>query len=359
MFALAGPLISGGVSLAGSLLSNIFGSHSQDKTNENQMKLAEYQYSKALEMWNRNNEYNTPSAQRERMEAAGFNPNLVYGHGSVVNTSSSYPQYSAPTLQAYTQYGNYGQAFLDGIMAIRKNSADVKKTEAEAKDAENKARISGIEADNAEEYGHNLGSYEHDIKLYDRELKSLEKEREQIRSQYYEQIEKAIASQNKYESQRLFNELKTQEKNWALMDSNIALNEARTGLTEAQTDTEKMRPSEIASGNALRRSQTALNYANIQLTKVEQRLKGLTADFYPSLTNTQIDYYSSQATLINNKVMSEALNRDLTAAQIESLLYKNYSSMIDAQYAERLKQLGIFKECADIMFKAISVGTQF
>ncbi len=151
--------------LVGDVVSGIFGFGSQAKTNSDQMKLAEYQYSKNLEMWNRNNEYNTPSAQRERMEAAGFNPNLVYGHGSVVNTSSSAPQYSAPTLQSYTQFGNFGQSLLDGIMSVRKNNAEVSKIEAEAKDAKNKARISAIEADNAEEFGHKLGSYDHDIKL--------------------------------------------------------------------------------------------------------------------------------------------------------------------------------------------------
>lgn len=36
----------------------------------------------ALEDWNRQNEYNSPAAQMERLKAAGLNPNLVYGHGA-------------------------------------------------------------------------------------------------------------------------------------------------------------------------------------------------------------------------------------------------------------------------------------
>lgn len=69
----------------------------QALTNAKNMKLAKYQYSKELEMWNRQNEYNAPAAQMSRLEAAGLNKNLVYGQGSVVgNTSSQLPQFQAP-----------------------------------------------------------------------------------------------------------------------------------------------------------------------------------------------------------------------------------------------------------------------
>jgi len=36
----------------------------------------------ALEDWNRQNAYNSPAAQMERLRQAGLNPNLVYGHGA-------------------------------------------------------------------------------------------------------------------------------------------------------------------------------------------------------------------------------------------------------------------------------------
>lgn len=67
-------------------------------TNAANMKLAEYGYSKDLEMWNRQNEYNTPEAQMERFKLAGLNPNLIYSQGSAGN-STSIPHYSAPTMQ--------------------------------------------------------------------------------------------------------------------------------------------------------------------------------------------------------------------------------------------------------------------
>lgn len=61
--------------------------------------MAEYAYSKDLEMWNRQNAYNTPQAQMARIRAAGLNPNLVYGTGVTGNTSAQMPKYQAPTVE--------------------------------------------------------------------------------------------------------------------------------------------------------------------------------------------------------------------------------------------------------------------
>lgn len=57
------------------------------------MQLADYQFGKNVEMWNMQNEYNSPVSQRSRMEEAGYNPALMYG-GNLQNTSSASPKYS-------------------------------------------------------------------------------------------------------------------------------------------------------------------------------------------------------------------------------------------------------------------------
>jgi len=78
---------------------SMFGFEQQRRQNEANMKLAEYGYSKDLEMWNRGNVYNAPQAQMERLKAAGLNPNLVYGSGSPAGQSAgSLPKYNAPTV---------------------------------------------------------------------------------------------------------------------------------------------------------------------------------------------------------------------------------------------------------------------
>lgn len=99
-------LLGAGASLLGSGLN--YGS--VQSTNAANKELAKYQYDLNLEMWNKQNEYNSPAKQMERLKAAGLNPNLVYGNGSVVgNTSGQMPKYEAPQLQAY-------QGFQDAAM---------------------------------------------------------------------------------------------------------------------------------------------------------------------------------------------------------------------------------------------------
>lgn len=56
----------------------------------------------ALKQWERENEYNRPINQRRRLEEAGLNPALMYGHGSVSNTASSM---KPPELDLHTNMG--------------------------------------------------------------------------------------------------------------------------------------------------------------------------------------------------------------------------------------------------------------
>mgnify|MGYP000606872862 CR=1 FL=1 len=58
-------------------------------------ELAEYQYSKDLEMWDRQNEYNSPSAHMQRLRDAGLNPNLVAGQAGSVGQATQMPKYQS------------------------------------------------------------------------------------------------------------------------------------------------------------------------------------------------------------------------------------------------------------------------
>ena len=51
-------------------------------------------------MWNRQNAYNHPAKQMERMKSAGLNPNLMYAQGTTGNASGQLPQYQAPQSNA-------------------------------------------------------------------------------------------------------------------------------------------------------------------------------------------------------------------------------------------------------------------
>lgn len=69
-----------------------------DRTIQANREMAEYAYSKDLEMWERQNMYNRPSAQMERFKDAGLNPNLIYGQGTP-GQAAQMPQYNAPDQQ--------------------------------------------------------------------------------------------------------------------------------------------------------------------------------------------------------------------------------------------------------------------
>lgn len=130
-----GTLIGGAISGVGSLFGNMMGSKNALKavreTNQANRDLAEYAYQQDLAQWNRQNEYNTPTAQMERLKEAGLNPNLMYGQGNTGNASSS-PSYNAPRMESYQGFGDYGasqagQQLLSGLMGY----AQIEKTKAE------------------------------------------------------------------------------------------------------------------------------------------------------------------------------------------------------------------------------------
>lgn len=71
----------------------------QNRTIQANKEMAEYAYSKDLEMWNRQNEYNNPLNQMGRLKDAGINPVLAFGKDIGGNTSGQMPKYNAPTIK--------------------------------------------------------------------------------------------------------------------------------------------------------------------------------------------------------------------------------------------------------------------
>ena len=78
---------------AGNLLSGHL-----NRKHAREMQGAQMKYQ--TEMWNKQNAYNTPLAQRKRMEEAGMNPALMYGSAqTTTGNAQGAPQGSAPTGQ--------------------------------------------------------------------------------------------------------------------------------------------------------------------------------------------------------------------------------------------------------------------
>lgn len=126
-------LASAGVSAGGSVLSGLLGGigsifssrnalKAQRETNQMNYKIWQEQRQAAIDQWNRENEYNTPSAQRERLEEAGYNPlNMtdVSGNTSASSTVPDAPDMVAPSDTAFQNaFTGIGQGILQGLQTF-------------------------------------------------------------------------------------------------------------------------------------------------------------------------------------------------------------------------------------------------
>lgn len=129
--------VGAGLGLAQGIADTIVQVNQARKQREHEKGMADYAHRKNVEMWNMQNRYNSPQAQMDRLQAAGLNPNMVYGQGTVAgNTSSQLPKYQAPRqdfsvrvpnvagmLQQYSNL-NVQQAQADNLRATAEGTRD-------------------------------------------------------------------------------------------------------------------------------------------------------------------------------------------------------------------------------------------
>lgn len=152
----ASPLIGGATSLFAGIRSSkqqqkIIARQieAQRKENEAQRRynlmLAEKQNKWNIEQWQRNNDYNTPSAVMSRLRSAGINPHMYYSKGNAmggVSTSSPEMTSGSPAeavdtsgMLGQSTYGQSIQMAMDKavqVASIRKLNADTRLTEQKA-----------------------------------------------------------------------------------------------------------------------------------------------------------------------------------------------------------------------------------
>ena len=148
--ATAMTAISAGMSLFGGISNRM----SQEKQNRMNLMAQSVENEKnrrfALDMWNKQNEYNLPTNQMQRLRDAGINPHLAYSNGQPMNTSNApasptgigaMPQGVAPQM-------NIGEVFnaLLTSAQVKNMNAQTEKTLAEKKEVE--SRTVGIDKDN-------------------------------------------------------------------------------------------------------------------------------------------------------------------------------------------------------------------
>lgn len=132
---MAGPVLAAAISAGSNLLNGVFQGISNRKNRKAQERENDKQRQFALDMWNRNNEYNLPINQMSRLRQAGINPHLAYSNGSPMNTSNAPAQASGSPLPAgESPRINIGELAQLMLMKAQKENieADTEKKKAEA-----------------------------------------------------------------------------------------------------------------------------------------------------------------------------------------------------------------------------------
>lgn len=160
-------LISSGANLLGGLMGNSAQNNANKaniqiarETNAANQQLQKDQNEWNLNQWNRENDYNSASAQRKRLEAAGMNPFLTSQQVAQGNATSNqlqsapYTPTQAPTIQPVNALANgvanAGNDFVNTYLNTQMNIARVRTETANAKQAEaNASAISGYKQDEA------------------------------------------------------------------------------------------------------------------------------------------------------------------------------------------------------------------
>jgi len=91
-----GDWIGALIGVVGSMINNNQAKQAAERQNNWNKDAANLAYERDKEMWNLQNQYNSPLEQRKRWAEAGMNPNLAYG-GATGGNSSSMTHMSAPS----------------------------------------------------------------------------------------------------------------------------------------------------------------------------------------------------------------------------------------------------------------------
>lgn len=163
-----GSVLSGGASLLGNIVGNkqqnsninkqiAFQRQENEKARAFNKAMAEQANQWSIDQWNRENQYNSPEAMRQRLRDAGVNADLFYG-GNAQNTASASPSVTPVAPATPTDVSAIGQKATVGDITnnvvsqslaaaqIRKLEADKGKTRQETENLKVEGKILSADA---------------------------------------------------------------------------------------------------------------------------------------------------------------------------------------------------------------------
>jgi len=188
-----GPIISG----LGIITNKITGDTNAYETAKAQKEANQQNREWALEDWHRQNEYNHPAQNMERLRQAGLNPNLVYGKGADMAATTIRQTEAKPTpeLSAPTDM----QALHNSIMLnqqLKTNQSTIDLQNAQRASIEEDARRKRIDNDLFEEANQkdsgNTYMYDKQLKAIQIDLNATEAEIQKELKEKGNQVQKAV-----------------------------------------------------------------------------------------------------------------------------------------------------------------------
>ena len=237
-----------------------------------------------LEIWNKNNEYNSPLEQLKRYKEAGINPNAMNGSSPVASSQlNSTPSSGRGTAPSH-EFGDT-MSLIGNLDSIANTSFSALKSVAEKKNIESQTNL------NSQEYAYNNATFDERVNAANLEVKRIS-----------EDINKSISSQGVDKSQS--------ELNYASSE------QIRSGIpyiarkNEAEID--------------LMLEEAKLNRQKIENLKTEQSELKKTGQYERGLMNAQASYYQEQGNLAasNANVATATEDERIAKEQYESSLLK-------------------------------------
>lgn len=339
-FDLFGSIGSGVISAGANLLSTAM-------TNRANERMQQQQNAWNLEMWNRNNEYNSPAAQMQRLQAAGLNPDLMYGQnaGDSSGNSSSPAQGTNPIPK---------QPFhLDPLML-----SQMRLLNAQAYKTDKEGNIADIKAQNDQEFSYkqnllNLGLSAEQINylsaLYDKtykEIDQIDQNIENMKQQWsilHEQINTQAAQTN-----LLIQQGKTQEAACALY---LAQKEGQELDNKQQEIINKYLPKQL-------QSQIDLNYANVKNALASANKNNAEARLANAQAETEDKSRDVKIENIKANTRNTNANTRLVNQQNQTEIFATKVKEEEANYAGAHHQLELTNQGLDALQKLMgSLGS--
>lgn len=297
--------IAAAISAVVSLLGSIFGSKRSASAgleqvrlqNEGNMKLAQYQYEKNLEQWQRENNYNTPKSQMQRLADAGLNPMLMYSQGSTGQAASS-PQYEAPKLSAYTGF-NYGDFGASSAVAALQRGQQLEQMESLREAQEHLA-------ESQTEYNRQRTLSEAMNRLYTQAKEAGQVIKNGLLNRYGE--EQVIASLSK--SFQNVRTMQSQESNYL---AQAELNTRRAELTVTQREHEELK--KILTGVNTTKAAVATQVLNEQIPLLREKVRQVQEQSQLTREQAIHEVLKQNGTLLKNQ-LSKYVNDNWTTLQL-------------------------------------------